>query len=155
MWSSHFPVLWVFNPSPLLSPCYHGEDNTELHGRPSYHHPLALPFPSNTISISAQGAPHQFVYWPPRSGWHNPHGLIPLFPEASRGVLWVEVLPRDIMSILRVQPWYGGAGHSHGNPGSSFVTLGAGAVGCVYCVQGCGAEPEAGGGTKGREGRRR
>lgn len=32
-----------------------------------------------------------------------------------------------------------------------FVSLGAEALGCVYCVQGCGAEPEAGGGAKGGE----
>lgn len=112
--------LWVFNPSPLLLPCYHGEDNTKLCDRPSYHYPLALPFPSNTMNISALGLPYQFVYWPPSPAWHNSHVLIALFPEASRGVPWVEVLPWDIMRVLRVQPWYEGAGHSHGNPGSSF-----------------------------------
>lgn len=50
------------------------------------------------------------------------------------------------MRVLRVQPRYEGAGHSRENP--AFVSLGAEAPGCVYCVQGCGAGPEAGGGAK-------
>lgn len=32
-----------------------------------------------------------------------------------------------------------------------FVSLGAQALGCVYCVQGCGVEPEAGGSARGGE----
>lgn len=72
---------------------------------------------------------------------------MPLFPEANRVVLWVEVLPRNIMRILRVQPWYEGAGHSAMGTQAVFCfPLSREALGSVYCVQGCGAEPEAGAG---------
>lgn len=35
-----------------------------------------------------------------------------------------------------------------------FVSLGAQTLGSVYCVQGCGVEPEAGGSARGGERRR-
>lgn len=72
-------------------------------------------------------------------------------------MLWAEVLPWDIMRVLRVQPWYEGASHSHGNAGevpfvslSRFSELSSWAV-CADCVKGWEAEPEAGGGAVGGE----
>lgn len=64
-------------------------------------------------------------------------------------MLWVEVLPRDIMRVLGVQPWYEGAGHSHGDPGSSFCFSSSSASGlCVLTVSRAGRPPAAGGGAQ-------
>lgn len=45
------------------------------------------------------------------------------------------LLPWDIMRVLGVQSWYEGAGHSHGDPGSSFgFSLSSASGLCVLTV---------------------
>lgn len=79
--------LWVFNPSPLLLPRYHGEDNTKCRGKPSYHYPFALPFPSNTVNISTLGLHTSLSIDPQALGGTTPMSLYPIPRSKQRCAL--------------------------------------------------------------------
>lgn len=78
---------------------------------------LAFSFPIHH-RIPAQASCPGVTTWPPGPRCtYDSRSPKPLFPEARGAVLWVEVLPGDIMRILRIQPRQEGAGHSRGNTG--------------------------------------